>query len=154
RMLGPFAWALLLAAALPAKEKPAAAFDTREAMVPMRDGARLYTRVYTPKRAHGPLPFLLTRTPYGISSPPDRLFAVPAKELFEEGYVFVLPDIRGRHKSEGMFVMMRPPRDRREPKAVDESSDAYDTIEWLLKNVPHNNGRVGMYGVSYPGWLT
>ena len=76
------------------------------------------------------------------------------RELVDEGYIFVFQDIRGRFKSEGTFVMQRPPRDRRDPRAVDESSDAYDTVAWLLANVPGHNGRVGMRGVSYDGWLT
>ena len=76
------------------------------------------------------------------------------KDLADDGYIFVFQDIRGRHKSEGQFVMMRPPRDPKNAKAIDESTDTYDTIDWLLKNVPNNNGRVGMLGISYPGWLT
>ena len=75
-------------------------------------------------------------------------------ELVDDGYIFVLQDIRGRFGSGGEFVMLRNPRNKRDPKAIDESTDTYDTIEWLLKNVPHNNGRVGQLGVSYPGWLT
>jgi putative CocE/NonD family hydrolase len=75
-------------------------------------------------------------------------------ELADDGYIFVLQDIRGRFGSEGQFVMLRNPRNKKDPKAIDESTDTYDTIEWLLKNVPHNNGRVGQLGVSYPGWLT
>ncbi len=71
-----------------------------------------------------------------------------------DGYIIVLQDIRGRFKSEGQFVMLRQPRDRKDPKAIDESTDTYDTIEWLLKNVPDNNGRVGMAGTSYRAWLT
>ena len=74
--------------------------------------------------------------------------------LAEEGFIFVFQDIRGRFDSEGQFVMLRPPRDKKDAKAIDESTDTYDTIDWLLKNVPRNNGRVGMLGVSYPGWLT
>lgn len=129
-------------------------FQIREEMIPMRDGTRLFTRIYTPNSAKGPLPFLIQRTPYGSSNSPAKAFASSAKPLFDEGYIFVSQDIRGRHKSEGTFVMMRTPRDRTNAKAFDEASDAYDTIEWLLRNVPNNNGRAGMYGVSYPGWLT
>jgi uncharacterized protein len=129
-------------------------FDTRDAMIAMRDGVKLHTRIFTPQGAHGPLPFLITRTPYGAAGNPASSFSGAAKELFDEGYIFVSQDIRGRHRSEGQFVMMRPPRDRRDPRAVDESTDAYDTIEWLLHNVHGNNGRAGMYGISYPGWLT
>jgi putative CocE/NonD family hydrolase len=130
------------------------AYTRTEALIPMRDGVRLYTEVYVPRSNHGPLPFLFLRTPYGVTGSPSRLFKSYLKELNEEGYIFVFQDIRGRHKSEGTFVMQRFDRDRRDPKSIDESSDTYDTIDWLLKNVPNNNGRVGMLGISYGGWLT
>jgi putative CocE/NonD family hydrolase len=91
--------------------------------------------------------------PYGIEGG-ERSFAGAYAELARDGYIFVHQDIRGRYKSEGQFVMLRQMRDKRDPKAIDEATDTYDTIEWLLKNVPGNNGRVGMMGVSYPGWLT
>lgn len=122
----------------------------------MRDGVRLHTEIYTPQKATEPLPFLFVRTPYGTShdaSGYTRQLATYS-ELLAGGYIFVIQDIRGRFSSEGVFVMLRPPRDRSDPKAIDESTDAYDTVEWLLKNVPDNNGRVGITGISYPGWLT
>jgi len=122
--------------------------------IPMRDGVKLHTAIFTPKKAQAPLPFLLMRTPYGAPSSPLPLAFEPYKELVEEGYIFVFQDIRGRYQSEGRFVMQRPPRDRSDPRAIDESTDAYDTVEWLLKNVPGNNGRVGLAGISYGGWLT
>lgn len=131
----------------------AAGFDSTEALIPMRDGVRLHTWIFTPKGATAPLPLLLTRTPYGIAGAGGS-FAGSYVELAAEGFIFVFQDIRGRFGSEGTFVMLRPPRDRRDAKAIDESSDTYDTIEWLLKNLPRHNGRVGMLGVSYPGWLT
>jgi uncharacterized protein len=121
-------------------------------MVPVRDGVKLYTVVLRPTDAAGPLPFLITRTPYGA----DRAakgFA-ESKNVFDSQYLFVYQDLRGRYKSEGTFVMMRPVRDRRDSKAIDESTDAYDTVEWLLHNVPGHNQRAGMYGVSYGGWTT
>ncbi|HEV8486873.1 MAG TPA: CocE/NonD family hydrolase, partial [Blastocatellia bacterium] len=124
-----------------------------EVMIPARDGVRLHTSIFAPKTA-GQLPFLLLRTPYGIDDWPSSAFNGYLKELADEGYIFVFQDIRGRFKSEGKFVMSRPPRDRRDPKAIDESTDTYDTVEWLLKNVPNNNGRVGVLGISYGGWLT
>jgi putative CocE/NonD family hydrolase len=132
-------------------------FEKREAMIPMRDGVRLNAEIYVPKNARDPLPFLLTRTPYGIGH--DAKGFNPAlrssyKELTDDGYIFVFQDIRGRYKSEGQFVMMRPPRDKGDPKAIDESTDTFDSIEWLLKNVANNNGRVGVLGISYGGWLT
>ena len=132
---------------------PAAAFDRSEVMVPMRDGVKLHTLIYTPKNQTENLPIIFTRTPYGIAGAGGS-FATSYAELAQEGYIFAFQDIRGRFTSEGQFVMLRPPRDKKDPKAIDESSDTYDTIEWMLKNVPRNNGRVGMLGVSYPGWLT
>ena len=87
---------------------------------------------------------MATPTPFGTSY----------AELANEGFIFAFQDIRGRFGSEGQFVMLRPPRKKGDAKAIDEGSDTYDTIEWMLKNVPRNNGRVGMLGVSYPGWLT
>jgi putative CocE/NonD family hydrolase len=133
---------------------PAPEFTEVRAMVPMRDGVKLNTVVFTPKKAIPPLPFLLLRTPYGAPESPRPLTSDSYKELVGEGYIFVFQDIRGRYKSEGRFVMQRPPRDRLNPRAIDESTDAYDTVAWLLKNVPGHNGRVGMMGISYGGWLT
>ena len=129
-------------------------FTETRAMIPMRDGVKLHTVIFRPKKALPPLPFLLMRTPYGAPSSPRPLTSEPYKELVEEGYIFVFQDIRGRYRSEGRFLMQRPPRDRRDPRAIDESTDAYDTVEWLLKNVPGHNGRVGLIGISYGGWLT
>jgi putative CocE/NonD family hydrolase len=133
-----------------------ARYTRREAMVPMRDGIRLFTEIYAPADPRGPLPVIFTRTPYGVGSEKKWNGSLSGyyKSLADEGYIFVFQDIRGRYRSEGRFVMMRPPRDRRDPKAVDESTDAYDTIEWVLSHVAGHNGRVGMLGISYPGWLT
>ncbi len=132
---------------------PVPTFEKTDTMVAMRDGVRLHTNVYVPKGFVGNLPIMLVRTPYGIEGG-DRAFAGAYAELARDGYIFVHQDIRGRYKSEGQFVMLRKMRDKRDPKAIDEATDTYDTIEWLLKHVPRNNGRVGMMGVSYPGWLT
>jgi putative CocE/NonD family hydrolase len=128
-------------------------FAKTETMIAMRDGVKLNTTVYAPKDANGPLPFILSRTPYGIERA-DGSLREYLRDLAEDGYIFVFQDIRGRYKSEGQFVMNRPPRDKSDPKAIDESTDTYDTIDWLLKNVPNNNGRAGMLGISYGGWLT
>ncbi|HLK23008.1 MAG TPA: CocE/NonD family hydrolase, partial [Bryobacteraceae bacterium] len=149
---------LLVACALAAQTTPdPPPFDKIEVMIPMRDGVKLHTEIYAPKNAPGPLPFLLHRTPYGPGSDPQgfrlALGGIYA-ELAQEGYIFVFQDIRGRYKSEGKFVMMRPPRKKSETNGIDESTDAYDTIEWLLHNVPNHNGRVGVLGISYGGWLT
>jgi hypothetical protein len=136
-----------LAAQAPADSVPG--FEGRMAMVPTRDGVKLHTFVYRPVGHAEPLPFLLLRTPYGIAGAPARYFGAYLKELAEDGYIFVFQDIRGRYGSEGQFVMNRP----LDPKGIDESTDTYDTVEWLLHNVPDHNGRVGVLGISYPGWL-
>ena len=129
-------------------------FERREAMIPMRDGVRLFTVVLVPRTSTAALPVLMSRTPYGTGGWGGTTnIDVAFKELIEDGYVFVFQDIRGQHQSEGVFIMNRPPRDRRDPQAVDEATDTWDTIEWLLKNVPGTNGRVGMLGISYPGFL-
>jgi putative CocE/NonD family hydrolase len=129
-------------------------YTQTEAMIAMRDGVKLYTLVLTPKDAAGPLPFVFMRTPYGADAGGVRFLPAYLKDLADEGYHFVFQDIRGRFKSEGTFVMSRAPRDKQDPTAIDETTDTHDTIDWLLKNVPKNNGRVGMLGISYPGWLT
>ena len=129
-------------------------FERREAMIPMRDGVRLFTVVLVPRTSAAALPVLMSRTPYGTGGWGGTTnIGVAFKELIEDGYVFVFQDIRGQHQSEGVFIMNRPPRDRRDPQAVDEATDTWDTIEWLLKNVPGTNGRLGMLGISYPGFL-
>ncbi|MGB0034832.1 MAG: CocE/NonD family hydrolase [Candidatus Acidiferrales bacterium] len=131
-------------------------FDKTDAMIPARDGAKLHTEIYTPKNAKEPLPFFLTRTPYGLSDDEKGFSQLLNlyREMFADGYIFVFQDIRGRYASEGQFVMQRPPRDRAKPGSIDEGTDTYDTIDWLLKNVPNNNGRAGEAGISYGGWLT
>jgi putative CocE/NonD family hydrolase len=129
-------------------------FEKTEVMIPMRDGIKLHTAVYAPKNQREALPFILLRTPYGIDRASARDFHSYLKDLVDEGYIFVYQDIRGRFKSEGQFMMSRPPRDKQDPKAIDESTDTYDTISWLLEKVAKNNGRVGTLGISYGGWLT
>jgi putative CocE/NonD family hydrolase len=129
-------------------------FTKTETLVAMRDGVRLHTLVYAPKKSTVPLPFILLRTPYGSDARGPSSLQTYLKDLADEGYIFVFQDIRGRYKSEGKFVMSRAPRAPGDDKAIDESTDTHDTISWLLKNVPENNGRVGMLGISYPGWLT
>jgi uncharacterized protein len=132
---------------------PPAGFEKIEQMVPMRDGVKLHTIIYTPKSPSGSLPILFNRTPYGIDGTYRAFPSGILKELIEDGFIFAFQDIRGRFKSEGQFVMLRPLREAGNPKAIDEGTDTYDTIDWMLKNVPNNNGRVGMFGTSYPGWL-
>jgi putative CocE/NonD family hydrolase len=145
----------LVAVGLVVAQRPADSLYTRtEAMIPMRDGVRLYTQVYAPTQTAERLPILLLRTPYGIGQFNSERLAAAIPELAADGYIFVLQDIRGRFKSEGEFVMLRQPRDPKDSKATDESTDTYDTIEWLLMRVPNHNDRVGMAGTSYGAWLT
>ena len=132
---------------------PPPGFEKMEKMIAMRDGVHLLTVIYTPKEARDAVPIIYVRTPYSVSGMGARYIPRPFKPLADDGYIFVFQDIRGRFKSEGQFVMQRPPRAKNDPRAIDEGTDAYDTIEWLVKNVPHNNGRVGMTGGSYDAWL-
>jgi len=127
-------------------------FEVSDVMIPMRDGKRLHTKIFTPRNQTGPLPIIFKRTPYGIQGAANT-FNAYYKALAEEGYIFVHQDIRGKFESEGDFVMQRPARGA-DKKAIDEGTDTYDTIDWLIKNVRNNNGRVGMLGVSYDGWTT
>ncbi|MBV8129508.1 MAG: CocE/NonD family hydrolase [Planctomycetaceae bacterium] len=129
-------------------------YEKSEFMVSMRDGVRLHTLVYRPVKQEGSLPIMLMRTPYGIAGGAPRSLDDYLKDLADEGYIFAFQDIRGRYKSEGVFVTIRPPRGTAEAKAIDEGTDAFDTIDWLVKNLKGNSGRVGMLGISYPGWLT
>jgi uncharacterized protein len=131
-------------------------FSKTEVMITARDGAKLHTEIYAPKNAKEPLPIVLERTPYGLADDEKGFSRKLARyiEMIPDDYIFVFQDIRGRYVSEGKFVMNRPVRDSRNPKAIDEGTDTYDTIDWLVKNVPRNNGRVGLLGISYGGWLT
>ena len=141
---------------------PATADYTRkDVMIPMRDGVKLHAIIIAPKSTAGPAPILLSRTPYGagsaIGAPSQHAAMVvsPAFEPFvQDGYVMVYEDIRGRYGSEGAFVLTRPLRGPLNNGPIDESTDAYDTIAWLVKEVPDNNGRVGLIGGSYGGLLT
>src|SRR5215467_7521739 len=128
-------------------------FEYQEVMVPVRDGVHLQTVILTPGNANGPLPILFRRTPYGVpEKAPDQV--PPAwKELAQSGYIFVIQNLRGRFKSEGYFKLSSRV-DLNDPQATNETTDAYDSIEWLVKNVPNNNGKVGMFGVSYDGLTT
>ena len=128
-------------------------YTRQEVMIPVRDGIKLHAIILRPKDYTAPLPFLMERTPYGVDgNTPDSINSWQP-ELAASRYIFVLEDIRGRYKSEGTFVMSRPMADHRDPTLVDESTDTFDTVAWLLKNIPNNNGRVGVFGVSYPGFL-
>jgi uncharacterized protein len=129
-------------------------YQRAEVMIPMRDGVKLHAVILKPADIAGPLPILMQRTPYGVDGTTRGSFFAQRPELARDGYIYVAEDIRGRYKSEGEFVMMRPLADHQDRKAIDESTDTYDTVTWLLANVPGNNGRVGVVGVSYPGFLT
>lgn len=132
-------------------------YTKREVMIPMRDGVKLFTSIYEPKDKSQKYPIMLNRTPYTVapygadkfktSLGPDELFA-------RENYIFVYQDVRGRWMSEGEYMDVRPETARPGTKDIDESTDSYDTVDWLVKNVENNNGRVGVYGISYPGFYT
>src|SRR5579871_3066963 len=132
-----------------------ARYVKREFHIPMRDGIKLYTAVYTPKDTSRSYPFLLTRTPFGATPYGESAFPArlgPSEALVQSGYIFVVQDVRGRFQSEGQFVDMPPQIDHPENGQTTESTDAYDSIEWLLHNVEHNNGKVGVWGISYAGF--
>lgn len=148
--------AATLAAPAPARQNAtpqaeAAAFTFQEVMVPMRDGTKLQTVILRPAGKTGKLPILLQRTPYGVPGGAPRAVPASLKYLMADGYILVFQNMRGRYKSEGSFTMsmaLSPAGS----SAPDEASDGYDTIDWLVKNVTDNNGRVGMMGGSYPGY--
>jgi uncharacterized protein len=110
-------------------------YTLNTAMISMRDGVKLHTRIYTPTRPNEQFPILLLRTPYGIGEAKPAEMAAALPEITAAGYIIVQQDIRGRFKSDGEFVMLRQPRDSKDKNAIDESTDTYDTIDWLLKNV-------------------
>jgi putative CocE/NonD family hydrolase len=127
--------------------------DFQEVMIPMRDGVRLETVVLTPRGSHAPLPILLERTPYGVPrrETVGQGYPASARDRFGK-YISVFQNLRGRFGSEGTFVMQRPPHDPKDAKGIDETTDAWDTVDWLIKNVPGNNGRAGITGTSYSAW--
>jgi len=135
-------------------QQPEDRYSRQEVMIPMRDGVKLNTVIFTPKEQTAPLPFLLSRTPYGVSDNSSPEKSQYTSDMAADGYIFVFQDIRGRYKSEGRFEMQRFNRNKKDPKAIDESTDTYDTFDWLLANIKNNNGKAGMYGISYDGWTT
>ncbi|MCA9704382.1 MAG: CocE/NonD family hydrolase, partial [Myxococcales bacterium] len=127
----------------------------REVRVPMRDGVTLFTAIYQPREPAGPVPILYKRTPYGVAPYGEDAYLAslgPSPTLMERGWIFVYQDVRGCFLSEGEFVDVRPHVPHKQGTQFDESSDTYDTIEWLLANVEGHGGRVGMWGISYPGF--
>src|SRR3954471_19816486 len=156
-LLVPAAWPLVAQEMADSPvEKVREHYTKYEHRVAMRDGVRLFTAVYVPKDASRTYPILITRTPYSVSpygADAYRDTLGPSKEFQDEGFIFVYQDARGRYMSEGEFEQVRPYiPDKRSPNDVDESTDTFDSIEWLLKNVPNHNGRVGMVGISQPGF--
>jgi putative CocE/NonD family hydrolase len=127
-----------------------------DTVIKMRDGIKLYTVIYVPKDETQTYPFLMARTPYscapyGVNNYSNKIG--PDKNLEKEKYIFVYQDVRGRYMSEGVSLEVTPYLpDKKSTQDVDESSDTYDTVDWLLKNIKNNNGRVGLYGISYPGF--
>ena len=138
----------------PAQSQTEDKYNRSEVMITMRDGVKLHTVIFTPKNQTEALPFLIERTPYGVNDYPSPEKNGYVKDMADDGYIFVYQDIRGRYLSEGKFEMQRFTRNKKDATAIDESTDTYDTIDWLLKNVANNNGKAGMYGISYDGWTT
>ena len=132
-------------------------YTKREVMIPVRDGVKLFTAIYEPKDKSQKYPILLIRTPYTVGPYGEANFKVslgPDPLFAKEGYIFVYQDVRGKTMSEGEFEDVRPDIANTDKTKIDESTDTYDTIDWLIKNVANNNGRVGTYGISYPGFYT
>ncbi|HWP82022.1 MAG TPA: CocE/NonD family hydrolase [Bacteroidota bacterium] len=128
----------------------------KEVMIPMRDGVRLFTAIYIPKDTTRLYPIMVNRTPYSVSPYGEENFRPvlgPSQWFDRDGFIFVHQDIRGKFKSEGVYLYHSPIVPKKSNKDVDHSTDTYDTIDWLIKNVPRNNGRVGVWGISYPGFL-
>lgn len=144
---------LVSAFASPRRQAASAVFKYQQVMIPMRDGVHLQTVILTPVDAKGPLPILFRRTPYGVPAEPYAQVPTNLKELAEDGYIFVIQNLRGRFGSEGVFKLSQAVN-LNDPHDMNETTDAYDSIDWLVKNVPGNNGKVGMYGVSYDGLTT
>jgi len=132
---------------------PQPAFTYQQVMIPMRDGVHLQTVILTPVGKHGPLPILFRRTPYGVPDSAPTEVAANLKELNADGYIFVIQNLRGRFKSEGVFKLTSQVN-LADSTSTNETTDAYDSIDWLVKHVANNNGKVGMYGVSYDGLTT
>jgi len=130
-------------------------YTKNEFLIPMRDGTRLFTSVYTPKNLSEPFPILLNRTPYTVAPYGIDNYRVnlgPSEKFFREGFIFAYQDVRGKGRSEGKYVHVRPYIPNKKATEFDESSDTYDTIDWLVKHIPNNNGKAGIYGISYPGF--
>lgn len=147
--------AVLLAAVSAGAQSPAPqpVFAYQQVMIPMRDGVHLQTAILTPVGKRGPLPILFRRTPYGVPDSAPTTVPTNLKELDADGYIIVIQNLRGRFKSEGVFKLTSQVN-LADSASTNETTDAYDSIDWLVKNVANNNGKVGMYGVSYDGLTT
>ncbi|OCX51976.1 X-Pro dipeptidyl-peptidase [Mucilaginibacter sp. PPCGB 2223] len=132
-------------------------YTKTEYQIPMRDGKKLFTSVYVPKDQSKKYPFMMDRTCYSVApyGAGYKSALGPSSAFVHDGYIFVYQDVRGRWMSEGIYEEMTPElEDHSSPKKIDEGTDTYDTIDWLLKNIPNNNGKVGVWGISYPGFYT
>ena len=132
-------------------------YTKTELMIPMRDGIKLFTTIYAPKDQSESHPILLTRTPYSCAPYGAGIFNAgfwrgPRSYFFKENYIYVLQDVRGRWMSEGEFEDIRPFNPNKTANQTDETTDTYDAIDWMIKNIPQNNGKVGVFGTSYPGF--
>lgn len=131
-------------------------YTKKEVMIPMRDGVKLFTTIYAPKDVSEKHPIIITRTPYSCAPYGEDKFASiwnnPRKYFFKEKYIYIIQDVRGRWMSEGVFQDVRPFNPNKKGNEIDEASDAYDAIDWMVKNIPNNNGNVGVFGTSYPGF--
>lgn len=142
-----------------AQQSAIQSYTKKTCMIPMRDGAKLFTVVLSPTNYQNPLPFLILRTPYGADIPLKEDSAIATdkfsayyRNMAKEGYIFVFQDMRGKFKSEGTFEMNRPLYHLNNKTKTDESTDTYDAIDWLIKNIPDNNGKAGIFGISYVGY--
>jgi putative CocE/NonD family hydrolase len=150
---------VLLAAGAMAQTGNFTLYRKKTVMLPMRDGVKLFTVIMSPVGNTMDLPILITRTPYGADLPvqEDSVLNISGIPYYggmaKEGYIFVFQDIRGKYKSEGRMEIHQPLIHATQKNAVDESTDTWDAVDWLVKNVPHNNGKAGIFGISYPGWL-
>ncbi|OWK98252.1 X-Pro dipeptidyl-peptidase [Kaistella haifensis DSM 19056] len=154
-----FFWVFTIAQKAPNNDFVKENFIKKEVYIPMRDGVKLFTSIYLPKDISKAkkYPFLMQRTCYSVAPYGETEYKSslgPNKYLMNEKYIFVYQDVRGRYMSDGTFTNMTPQVERKTKKDIDESTDTYDTIEWLLKNITNNNGKVGQYGTSYPGFYT
>ena len=133
-------------------------YSKKEVYIPMRDGVKLFTAVYTPNDNKEQHPFLITRTPYSCAPYGEdkytTLWSTYKLKYAKEGYVFVFQDVRGRYMSEGVFEDVRPYNKNKKGKEIDEASDSYDMMDWLVKNIANNNGKAGVMGTSYPGFYS